>query len=204
MNKRFVAHCLLHARCAALALGLLVLAASQAVAQGVFIDKGACPGEGCMYRERWVARSAVDLLKAPDSTAPIIATAKSGEVVRTVTGEVHTIPGRFVVHRQHDEFLPGDEVLVYTYLGEGVFRIRHNGRLKETDLDFGPGGGSNGKRCDVQARCWGTLQEELQFTWWVLVRTTTGVEGWTQNASGFFRPFELPAARVPPFRDPSR
>ena len=188
MDNTIAAHDLLRTHCTVLAIGLVVLAASSAVAQGVFIDKGACPGEGCTYGERWVARSVVELLKAPDSTTPIIATVKSGEAVRTVTGEVHTIPGRFVVYRRHEEFQPGDEVLVYTYLGEGVFRIRHNGQLKETDLDFGPGGGSSGKRCEVQARCWGTLQEELQFTWWVLVRTPAGTEGWVRDTAGFLRP----------------
>ena len=186
--------------CTALAIGLLVFAASRPVAQGVFIDKGGCPGEGCMYGERWIARSDVDLLKAPDPTAVVISTVRSGETVRTVTGEVHTIPGRFVVHSRHDEFAPGDEVLVYTYLGEGVFRIRHNGQLKEADLNFGPGGGSNGKRCEVQARCWGTLHEELQFTWWVLVRTAAGTEGWIRDRTAFVRPAELPAAPVSPPR----
>jgi hypothetical protein len=203
MDRTISAHHVGRPQCTALALGLLVLIVSRPTAQGVFIDKGACPGEGCMYGERWVARSAVDLLKAPESTAPVVATVKTGEPISTVTGEVHTVPGRFVVHRTHQDFNPGDEVLVYTYLGEGVFRIRHNGQLRDADLNFGPAGGSGGKRCEEQPRCWGTLQEELQFTWWVLVRTTSGTEGWVRNTAGFVQPSELPAKVVPaPVRSP--
>ena len=158
-----------------------VLIASHVAAQDIYVDEGACPGEGCRYGERWIVTEPLDLRSAPDVTADHIGTIQPGQAVQTLTGEVHTIPGRFDVRRPHEEFVPGDEVLLYTYLGEGWFRLRHNGQLKEVDLNFSPWGGSGGKRCDNEKRCWGTLQQELEFNWWVKVRMDDGTEGWCLN-----------------------
>ena len=149
----------------------------------VFIDEGACPGEGCRYGEVWIATEPVDLQRTADASTEIVATIQAGQSVQTLTGQVHTVPGRFEVHRVHDEFVPGDEVLLYTYLGEGWFRLRHNGETKEVDLNFSPWGGSGGTRCDNEARCWGSLQKELEFDWWVKVRTKNGAEGWVRDPS---------------------
>ncbi len=157
-------------------------------AQDVFVDKGACPGEGCVYGERWVARARVRLLSAPDLSATVVGILDTGMAVQTVTGEVHTIPARFTVRQPHGEFAPGDIVHVYTYLGEGWFRVRHDGETKEADLGFSPWGGSSGKRCELEDRCWGTLQEELRLDWWIKVRTPDGTEGWTLDAMSFAEP----------------
>ena len=168
-------------------LALLVLTAGARPADDVFIDKGACPGEGCIYGERWIARQVVELHSAPESSARPAGAVRPGEAVQTITGEVHTIPGLFVVKRSGDEFTPGDTVLVYTYLGEGWFRIRHNGELKKVDLGFSPWGGSSGDRCERDPHCSGFLERKLQFSWWIKVRTSEGVEGWVLDANSFDR-----------------
>ena len=82
-------------RTAFLVIGALV--AAHAVAQDLFIDKGACPGEGCVYGERWVAGTPVRLQSAPSSMASSSGNVLGGETVQTITGKVHTIP-RAVVH----------------------------------------------------------------------------------------------------------
>ena len=169
-------------------LVLTILTGPQTPPPDVYVDKGACPGEGCQYDERWVAKEVVGLRKEPNQKSPVVATVRPGEGVRTVTGEVHTVPGRFVVRVPLGELKPGDEVLVYTYLGEGHFRVRHNGQVKEADLEFSPLGGSGGTRCEVESRCWGTLQQELQFTWWIKVRTASRTEGWVADAGKFLQP----------------
>jgi hypothetical protein len=169
-------------------LGFGLLVAVVALGQEPYIDKGACPGEGCGYGERWVTETAIQLRGAPGSSSTIVATLERAEPVATITSEVHTIPVRFIVRRAHEEFVPGDEVIVYTYLGEGRFRLRHNGKLKEVDLDFSPAGSSNGTRCDVEARCWGTLEKEHESQWWVKVRTRSGLEGWVLDTAGFRTP----------------
>jgi hypothetical protein len=166
--------------------GLLLLAL-VAAAEEVFVDRGACPGEGCRYGERWVASTPVPLRARPDSAAPSVTTVQAGDSVHTLTGEVHTVPGRFVILRAHADFAPGDEILLYTYLGEGWFRIRHDGRLREADLGFSPWGGSPGKRCEKDPGCWGILESELRFDWWVKLRTSEGVEGWTLATGSFDR-----------------
>jgi hypothetical protein len=66
----------------------------------VFVDSGACPGEGCGYGV-WRATRAVALRAAPSDTAPEIGTIDAGELACAVTGEVHTVPGRFVVARTY-------------------------------------------------------------------------------------------------------
>ena len=68
---------------------LLVLGADSSLGE-VFVDKGGCPGEGCSYGERWVARTAVELREAPSESAAKTAVLQPGEAVDTISGEVHT------------------------------------------------------------------------------------------------------------------
>lgn len=164
---------------------LALFAFGDIATQGeVFVDVGACPGEGCRYGEVWVATEPVDLRQAADASSEVVATIQAGRSVQTLTGQVHTVPGYFVVHQLHNEFTPGDEVLLYTYLGEGWFRLRHNGEIKELDLNFSPWGGSGGTQCGSETRCWGSLREKLAFDWWVRVRAESGVEGWVWLEQG--------------------
>lgn len=151
----------------------------------IFIDREACPGEGCAYAELWFAQREVPLRAEPKDDARIITVIKPEQAAVTRYGEVHTKPARFVVRRPEMGFHPGDEVLVYTYLGEGHFKVRHNGVLKEAELGFSPWGGSSGKRCEIEEYCWGTLQTELEFTWWVNIVSESGLWGWVKGPDGF-------------------
>ena len=173
-------------RLSTLMIGALVT--GQAVGQDVFIDKGACLGEGCVYGERWVAQEAIGLLITPDSASPIAATVARGATVQTLTGEVHTVPGRFVVYRSHRDFSPGDSVVLYTYLGEGRFRIQHNGELKVADLDTNPRRRAPERLCELDSNCWGSVQQEPQSDWWIKVETDDGVEGWILDTIDFEKP----------------
>lgn len=164
-----------------------LLWANQGAAEGVYVDVGECPGEGCKYDEQWVAKQPVTVLAEPRANATTLFTIPQGESVRTITGEVHTVPGRFVVHRDEDEFAVGDTVLVYTYLGEGYFRVLHNSLLKDANLHFSPWGGGSGTRCDNPQFCFGTLQKDLEFEWWVNVRTQNHMEGWILFATDSFK-----------------
>jgi len=163
---------------------------SLSYGEDTYIDKGACPGEGCIYNQEWIALRNISLFELPIISSRIISTVSTGEPVTTITGEVHTKPGVFYVKRQNGEFKIGDEVLVYTYLGEGWFKIRHNGKLTTASLDFSPWGGGSGKRCNNDKYCWGTLRANLEFIWWVKVSTKTGLEGWTNDSSSFTMPID--------------
>jgi hypothetical protein len=167
-------------------LALIATLMLGAAPSDVFVDAGACPGEGCVYGERWTARDSLELRAEARDSAEVVATLAPGDPVKTVTGEVHTRPGRFVVTRARDGFAPGDVLLLYTYIGEGWYRARHGGELVRVDLGFGP----RGRRCRTRDAegCWGVLERPPESRWWVKLRTTAGVEGWTLDSLALEKP----------------
>jgi hypothetical protein len=157
---------------------LMLCGALPAEQMSVYVDKGACPGEGCEYCALHVAKSDVAVYKEPSAKSERLGVIPAGDTFISKTGEVHTVPTRFEVHREHGGIKPGDEVFVLTYLGEGHFRVYHNGELTGADLGFSPWGGSGGKTCDNPRYCWGQLEKELEFTWWMWVISESSLEGW--------------------------
>ena len=144
----------------------------------IFVDSGACPGEGCSNNNLYKAQADVTVYEKPSISSPCLGQISADDTLMSKTGEVHTTPTRFEVQRESGPFKPGDEVFVVTYFGEGHFRVFHNGKLKSADLGFSPWGGGAGKLCDKPAHCFGRLSKELQFTWWLFVLSENGVEGW--------------------------
>jgi len=143
-----------------------------------YIDKHACPGEGCDYCTLYKAVSTVTVYEQPSLQAAIVGEVQPGDTFISKDGEVHSVPTPCIVDRAHDKFQPGDEIFALTYSGEGWYKVFHNGELTEADLGFSPWGGSGGKTCDNPKYCWGHLTKELEFTWWLYVITEDGVEGW--------------------------
>ena len=150
----------------------------------MYVDKGACPSECCTYGE-WTATKTVHVVEKPDPAAPIVATIPAGTTITAVTGHVVTRAGRFRVHKPWAPYKPGDVIFVYTYLGEGYFKVWFKGGFGEEDLGFSPYGGSSGARCEVKADCWGTLETAHQSTWWVQLRLADGRRAWTREAHRF-------------------
>jgi hypothetical protein len=144
----------------------------------VFVDAGACPGEGCGYCALYAAKVDLPVFDKPSTSAKRVGEMHAGDTFISKTGEVHTIPTRFEVHKGSGPFKPGDDVYAVTYLGEGYFRVFHNGELVRADLGFSPWGGGAGKTCDKPKYCFGQLSKELEFTWWIFVLSETGLEGW--------------------------
>ena len=135
------------------------------------IDKGACPSECCVYRT-WKTEKNTIAYATPDRSSKIVGTFKADTIVEGLTGEVHVYPSRFIVKKVHGKYKPGDEVWVYTYKGEGYFKVWFQGTMFEEDLNFSPYGGSSGKRCEQSSRCWGELETELKFIWWVKIKSS--------------------------------
>jgi hypothetical protein len=177
-------------RIAASLLTLLILtpvgsSPSQTAAPKIFIDKGACPFECCAYR-KWKTEANTTAYARPDKNSEIIGTFKAGTTVEGLTGEVRVQPARFVVKKLHAGYRPGDVLWVCTYLGEGFFKVWYQGKMFEEELGFSPYGGSPGKRCEQQSDyCWGELEKELSFTWWVKVRSSEGWVGWSDRPEDF-------------------
>ena len=95
-------------------------------------------------------------------------------------------PGqKFVIRRAYDHYRPGEILFVYTYQGEGVFTVWHQGRLFAQDLGFSPYGGSGGKRCTDSRYCWGTLSRDLRSAWWIQMRLPDGRVVWIRGSDAF-------------------
>ena len=159
-----------------------------------FVDWGACPFEGCTYRD-WKANRDVTLVDDPrrlwespgDPPPGPVATVKSGETVTAMTGVVvFTSPGRarvtgpleFIVAPR--EFpreppqktrLPQDAIVyVLTSHGEGEFTAWYEGRLGLVGTD------------STQAT---QLVDRAQSTGWVQIRPGSGRNGWTDKPDAF-------------------
>jgi len=141
-----------------------------------YIDKGACPFECCTYRE-WRVEKATMLYAEPKSGSPSVGVAGKDSFVKAETGEVHTKPGKFIVKRGVTSFRKGDILWVYTYLGEGYFKIWYQGKLIEEEIGI--------DYRNPSARDWGYFEVIPDSTWWVKVRTSNGIEGWTNHPENF-------------------
>jgi hypothetical protein len=160
------------------------VAARVASPPPTYIDKGACPFECCVYRA-WTTKADTVAYAKPAKNAKVVGLLRAGATVEAITGEVHSRPVRFVVKKPHAEYKPGDVLWVYTYVGEGRFKVWRNGTMQEEDLGFSPYGGSPGARCENKAQCWGELANVLRFSWWVKVRSKEGWEGWSNQPEQF-------------------
>ena len=138
-----------------------------------YIDKGACPFEGCTYRT-WIARKEVHLVAQPNSKKEI-GVIHAGERVVGLTGEVHSIPLLVHAGENHPDPDNPDHVLipkgaayyVLHYQGECVWLCWYNGQLTQLEncSDKGP---------------------LPKATWWVKVQTSSGLVGWTISEPGDF------------------
>ena len=155
-----------------------------------FEDAGACPFEGCVYRE-WTAKAVVIVRVERRRDAPVSFSLQAGEKVTALTGVVVTLrPGR-VEFRQPKtlntstkpiRIEPGQTLYLLTYQGEGFTKAWFNGALyRDVDAsDF------LNAVCDFQPdRCTGRVVERWQSEWWVNVRTRSGRLGWTNEPEKF-------------------
>jgi len=149
-----------------------------------FIDKGACPFECCTYRE-WKTEKTTTAYAQPNKRSKQIGKFVAGTKVVALAGEVHAVPSRFIVKKPHEKYKPGDILWVYTYYGEGSFKVWFKGKMSEESLGFSPYDSSNGKRCEISEECWGELDKELQTTWWVKIKSADGWVGWTNQGGNF-------------------
>lgn len=152
-------------------------AAGPPLTNGVYIQQGVCPFEGCIYRQ-WRATAATRLHREPNDNSDVIATVFAGETVTALTGEVHIIPLSGRVVRSLGEFRAGDTVYRLSYRGEGTWDVWYNGRIADAYnldywsenpvFDFGPNTGS-----------------ATQSTWWVRIQRANGETGWSRETDNF-------------------
>jgi hypothetical protein len=155
-----------------------------------FEDSGACPFEGCVYRE-WTAKSKVAIRTERHLSAPVAFRLKEGEKVTAITGVVVTIKAgqvQFLEPRTLStsngplHIMPGQALYLLTYQGEGFTKVWFNGRLyQDVDAtDF-----LNGV-CEIDPKkCAGKVIEKSQTEWWVQIRSKSGKVGWTNEPNRF-------------------
>jgi hypothetical protein len=153
-------------------------------------DVGACPFEGCVYRE-WIANARIDVRSGRRPDDPIVFSLRRGDQVQAITGIVVTIkPGRVQFKAPVDlastagpvHVQPGETLYLLTYHGEGETTAWFKGRLYDR-LD-----GSeffNALCQDRPASCNGSILERPQRVWWVRLRSVRGVIGWTRETEKF-------------------
>lgn len=153
-------------------------------------DVGACPFEGCVYRE-WIARETVSARTERRIEAPVAFTIQKGERVVAVTGIVVTLrPGRVQFRHPADlstsvgplHVEPAQTLYLLTYQGEGATAGWFNGRL----FDWIDGSEFfNGLCQDRPGTCNGTILEQPRAVWWVRLKTLRGLTGWTNQPDRF-------------------
>lgn len=143
---------------------------AQSKAPSFYIDKGACPFEGCVYR-RWKALRTTVAYALPNLSSKIIGKFIAGSDVIALTGEVQSVPGRFVVKKRHGKYKPGDILWTYTYLGEGYVKIWFNGKWDTEDF--------------LDETGWCELEVKGKSTWWVKIKSAVGWVGWTNLTENF-------------------
>ncbi len=148
------------------------------------IIKEACPFECCVYRT-WQTQMTTTAYSAPRRNSKVIGRFDANSRVEALTGEVHSTPSRFRIKRHRGPYRPGDVLWVYSYFGEGHFKIWFKGEMYTEDLGFSPYGGTGGKRCEASPECWGELDEELNFPWWIKIKSAEGWIGWTDQPENF-------------------
>ena len=150
---------------------LLILTANAVFSQQrsappkVYVSKGACPFECCVYRN-WTALRSLSLLDQPEGRS--IARIGDGEQVSALTGEVHAKPLRYQLMengpyadtvRGPRQMIPtGSIVYLLHPVGEGYWLVWFKGKAIEIDPAYGG--------------------PPPSYQWWAKVKTRTGQIGW--------------------------
>jgi hypothetical protein len=156
-----------------------------------YVDRDACPFEGCAYRE-WTARKSAVLYDTWEAKRRAVARISVGEKVTGVTGVVITFrPGTIRMDRDLPEagLKRGDTILTYTYKGEGFASAWFKGRFySEFDISFTKwpdGGGCGGTHCAA------TYTDLGKVTWWAQVKLSSGRLGWVDMSTAEFDGMDL-------------
>jgi len=160
-------------------------------------DVGACPFEGCAYRE-WTARVAVGAHQDRRTTSPVLFNLKKGEKVTALTGVVVTTKPGMVRFREAVELgfydvanrragllriEPEQTLYLLTYRGEGATLAWLDGRLYD-EVDGSTAFFTDDCRNDPN-RCTGKIVQQAQVSWWVQLKNSKGQVGWTNQPDKF-------------------
>ena len=153
-----------------------------------YVDKDVSLVNCCQYMT-WKGKERINVYERADKKSEVIGTFGIGEQVKPLIVEAHVVPSRFVVHRNHtsyegNKYKPGDVLWVFTYLGEGYFKVCFEGKLYMENLGFTyfwyKTEGFKRKR-----NGWGELDNDLRIIWWLKLKGDSGLSGWSDDISNF-------------------
>jgi hypothetical protein len=128
----------------------------------LYVSKGACPFECCVYRE-WTANRDLELMDRPGGKP--IAQIRKHDIVSARTGEIRTHPLRFRItekgiDKENVSIPIGSTVYLLHPVGEGYWLVWYQGKTIQMDPQYaGPG---------------------PRYEWWAKVKTHSGQVGWVQ------------------------
>jgi TonB family protein len=146
---------------------------------GDFQIRDRCAGEGCGYQRPWRALSATPLYAAWDKpNGGQLYTVSEREIVTALSGIwITKKPAVFEVQETITiagvALKRGDFIYVLMYLGAGMVRGFFHGTLADFDL------GENDSKKMVAL----VPPDKLESVLWVQMKTSTGIVGWTKDAS---------------------
>ncbi len=153
-------------------------------ANTIFIDKGACPYEGCFYGF-WRVESDFPLYDKVNGQH-VIGIAQKGSNIKSLTGEVHTLPDILKIkpnavstdNNNPNHYTANQPIYVLTYLGEAIFRTWHDGRFYEDNTIYCvvPGMGDCNPKLDIY-----DLVRPGKRVWWVKIQLANKKIGWAKS-----------------------
>lgn len=153
---------------------------APATVDGMYIDKGACPGEGC-YFGRAQALKAVDLYETPGASPVVVGQIQEGEWVDSIATEDRFAPVPGIMRADVEPFKEGDIVYRLGNMGEGCFDVWSKGQT--------------GMWCDIGSDdpienggvAWRTERPVTDGSegWWVQVKRANGSGGWLRGPHDF-------------------
>jgi hypothetical protein len=151
-----------------------------------YYDWGACPFECCTYRE-WTANALTEIHKDKQESSPVSFRVNRNEKVQGITGVVVTTePGRTKVlkpvilnldENKSVKLKSGDIFYNLHYLGEGNDLLWYGGKTFGSD-----------QFVFADTEPYNSIFQDLNEPtndWWVKIRNSTGMEGWTNQTKHF-------------------
>ncbi len=164
---------------AAISVSALLAIATSSFAQThpeYYVDKDACPFECCIYRE-WQTKRVTRLYAEPNVLSSVVGNLTEGTAVTAHTGQVQTHPGKAIVTRDFENYRTGEVLWVYTYVGEGFYKVWRKGKFFQEKITFG--------LREPLPHDWGYFEIKPKSVWWVQMTTASGLMGWTNTAENF-------------------
>ncbi len=143
----------------------------------LYISKDVCPFEGCSYGD-WRVHQLTSVYAEASKQSQVISKLPPETTVKTLTGDVHVIPGEAKMKGlPYDRTLgldPAKLIYILDDVAEGQTRISQNGNFYITKI------ATSKKRCLGKPdgrRCWVDVLKEPVSMWWVKVHVAQ-LDGW--------------------------